>query len=711
VIVVRRTHSPVELDGVSDEAAWMGVEPLSVVAQSPVFGAEPSERTDVLMAYDDQYLYVAGRLYDRRASAIHATTMKRDNSEESSDSFGIVLDTFDDNENALVFITTPTGSRLDLTITGDAQSSTDANPSWNTFWDVATARTKEGWFAEIRIPFSSLRFQDDDGRVVMGVIAYRWIARKDERVVFPAIPRSWGPLSHMKPSQAQAVAFTGLRSRRPLYITPYLLGGIGQEHGLDDSGTRYRRHDELVGEVGLDLKYAMTSNLTLDLTANTDFAQVEADDEQVNLTRYPLFFPEKRLFFLERSSNFDFSFYRDNTLFHTRRIGIHNGRRVPIYGGLRVVGRLGLYDLGFLAVQSEEVDDLPSEHFDVIRLRRQVLNPFSYVGGIVASRMATDGAYNTAYGLDGIFRLFGDDYLKVNWAQTFEDHRGNDPLSLDAAKIRAHWERYRYTGWAYGLNYSRSGPEYNPALGFERYRDTVSFIHFLRYGWNASQASRFFQYRVYEDVWLHLRNADNSLESRVTHLGWLISTKSGYSTHIALTHNLEDVREHLSFSNEASVPPGDYAFCDVEGTLATPAGRLWSAEMKYYLGGFYDGRRASLSLESSRSLSSHLDLEGTYQLDRVAFDDRDSRMTAHVGRLRILAMPSARWSLTAFVQYSSAADKAIANLRLRYNPREGTDLYLVYDEGFNTDRHRLDPVLPVSAERTLMVKLYSTLVR
>ena len=702
-IHIRRTASRVQLDGPSDEAAWQEATLLPVVMQLPRFGSEPSERTEILLTYDDENLYVAGRFYDSQPRAIQATTLKRDDSDESSDAFGLLIDTFDDNENGLGFVTTPTGSRLDFTITADGQF-TEPNPSWNTFWDVAAVRDDRGWFAELRIPFSSLRFQERDGRVVMSLIAYRWIARKDERAIFPAIPQDWGDNSHVKPSLAHDIVLTGIRSSNPVYLRPYVLGGAGQSHRLDAAGTGYRRDDDWVREAGVDAKYSLTSNLTVDVTINTDFAQVEADDQQVNLTRYPLFFPEKRLFFLERASNFDFSFYRQNTLFHSRRIGIHEGQRVPIYGGVRLVGRVGPWDVGLLGMQSEEVADISSESYGVARMRRQVFNPSSYVGGIVTSRSGTDGSYNRAYGVDGSLRLFGDDYLKLNWAQTFVHDRDDDFLSLDLAKIRAHWERYRYAGWAYGLNYSRTGADYDPGLGFEQYRGSTSLIHFLRYGWDADDSSRFLQHRVYEDIWLHLRDTDYGVKSSVSHLGWVFATKSGYSSHIALTHNLEDVEEELPFADDAHVPPGEYQFINLIARLATPAGRLFNATVDAYAGAFYDGRRLSLALESSRNFSSHLELGGEYEISRVEFPDRDQQFTAHVGRMRLVAMLDVRYSVTAFLQYSSAADKVVANVRLRYNPSEGTDVYLVYDEGLNTDRHRQDPVLPRTSDRTLMLK-------
>ena len=707
-LTVHRIDSPVTLDGMSDEAAWEGIEPLPAVMQVPHFGIEPSERTEILLAYDDEYLYVAGRLYDSQPDGIQATTMKRDGSASNSDAFGIVLDTFNDNENALAFITTPTGSRLDMALYNDVQSggssSGGTEVSWNTFWDVVTRRNGEGWFAEMRIPFSSLRFQEQDERVLTSVIVYRWIARKDERILFPPIPQNWGDLSYMKPSKGRDIVFAGIQSRKPLYVTPYVLGGFGQVNKLDGSGTHYALDDKLERNVGFDLKYGLTSNVTLDVTANTDFAQVEADNQQVNLTRFSLFFPEKRLFFLERSSVFDFNFYGNNRLFHSRRIGIHNGKRVPIYGGVRAVGRVGKWDLGFLDMQTEEKDDLPSENLGVLRMRRQIINPYTYVGGILTSRVGTDGSYNTAYGFDGVFRVFGDDYLKVNWAKTFEDDGENKPFSLDASKLRVHWERYSFVGWAYGLNHSRTSSDYNPGMGFERYTNSSTYIHFVRYGWRPGPDSRWFSQLVYEDLWLHRRNDDNSLKSCLIRSGWGGTTKSGYSGHVSLTWNKENLRDPLTFSEDAEVPPGEYEFYGFFSIFSTPSGRLLGLSTFLSGGQFYDGRRISLELESSRSFSSHVELVSSYEVNLVRFADRDQEFTSHIARLRLLTMLNAKHSVIAFIQYNSAADQSIANVRYRYNVREGTDLYLVYDEGFNTDRDREHPMLPITIDRTVMMK-------
>jgi hypothetical protein len=362
-------------------------------------------------------------------------------------------------------------------------------------------------------------------------------------------------------------------------------------------------------------------------------------------------------------------------------------------------------------MQSQAAYGLPSESFGVLRLRRQVLNPDSYAGAIATTRIATDGGFNTAYGVDGSLRLFGDDYLKLNVAQVYTDSTGADPLSLRRSKIRAHWERYRYDGWAYGLNYSRSGAGYDPGLGFEKWPDKSSFVHFVRYGWDGGPTSSFYQQRLFEDVWLHLNNDDGSLESRLARVGWLFDTRSGWSSYIALAQHRERLREDLAFADDARVPSGDYTFYDGTAQVSMPAGGLLNADLSVAVGQFYDGRRLSAEIETARSLSRRWELAASYGVDRVDFDDRDDGFRAHVARLKVVATASSSMSVSSFVQVNSAADQVVTNVRFRYNPREGTDLFVVYDEGLNTDRRAHDPVLPRRSGRALMLKAYTTILR
>lgn len=548
--VLQRINGEVKLDGMSDEAAWQGIRPLSVVMHIPDFGKEPTERTEILIAYNDNYLYAAGRFYDSEPGKIQSVSKKRDDLGTGNDWFAIVIDTFNDKENALGFFTNPAGLRTDLAVFNDAQGDYPINLSWNTFWDVATVRNNQGWFAEMRIPFSSLRFQDKDGKVVMGLTTWRWIPRKSEVALFPAISPDRGGWGPYKPSLSQEVVLTGIQSRKPLYIFPYILGGLSRSFEMNDVGTAYQPIDDHAFEAGLDIKYGVTNNLTMDITINTDFAQVEADDEQVNLTRFSLFFPEKRLFFQERSSIFDFNFGEQDQLFYSRRIGIYDRKPVRIYGGIRLVGRMGSWDLGLINMQTAAVEDLPSENFGVFRVRRQVFNRYSYLGGMVTSRLGVDGSYNIAYGLDGIFRLSKDDYLAFNWGQTFETDAENQLFSMESSRIWLNWERRHSRGLIYNFNYSRSGADYNPGMGFEFRDDFTRFAERIGYGWVPGEKSKFLRHSVTLNGFIFISNQDQAIESSEIGPVYELTTKSGYVGQIGFKRFYENVHEGFWFTGK-----------------------------------------------------------------------------------------------------------------------------------------------------------------
>jgi len=691
----------------SDELAWQSIQPLPLIMRSPDYGHEPSERTEILLGYDDDYFYIGCRLFDSDQSKIQSTATKRDDWKTSLDHIGIIIDTFNDNENAMIFVATPSGLRIDATTKNDALGApaTNLDLSWNTFWDVETVRNSQGWFCEMRIPFSSLRFQDrDDGHVIMGFIAYRWIPRKNEMAIFPGIELKHGSWGFIKPSQSHEVVIEGIQSRRPFYVTPYILGGIGQNNDLNDDETAYSRDDDTDFELGLDVKYGLTNNLTLDVTANTDFAQIEADDQQVNLTRFSLFFPEKRLFFLERSSNFEFNFDDSNRLFYSRRIGIYDGKPVRIYGGGRIVGRVGPWDVGFLSLQTAPKEDISSENFTVLSLRRQVINPRTYIGGIVTNRMELDGGYNTAYGLFGIFHLRGEDYLTFRWAQTFEDGADNDPFCLESARLYAIWERRSIKGLAYNFSYSRAGDAYNPRMGYERREDNTQFKSRLLYGWILGEHSAMQTHSISSHGFVFLRNHDNSVESAEFGPGWEFRMKSGFTGAIAAKIYYEDLVETFELWDDTEVPVDQYTFYGLEGKISTSEGALYKVGANFQAGSFYDGWRITLGVTPRWNVSPHLELSGFYQINRLVLDWRDRALLGHVVRLKSLVMLNVNLSISTFLQYNSIIDRIITNVRLRYNPREGNDFYLVYDEGYNTDRYREDPFLPVTRNRAVMVK-------
>jgi hypothetical protein len=705
-IVIPRINGSVTLDGRSDETAWEGIPLLSLVQMEPNFGGEPTEHTEILVAYDDHYLYMAGRLYDQEPEKIFSNSKQRDSGNPACEWFGIIIDSFNDKENALAFFTTPSGLRWDAAVFDDAQGSEPINVSWNTFWDVATARSQEGWFAEFRIPFSSLRFQDQEGQVVMGIIVWRNISRKNEWAIFPSIPPDWGFWSKFKPSKAQEVIIQGVSSRKPLYIAPYALGGFGHSFELNEPKTAYQRDNSFEEEAGLDIKYGLSSNLILDVTVNPDFAQVEADDQQVNLTRFSLFFPEKRLFFQERSSIFDFTFEStdQNKLFYSRRIGLHDGRQVRIYGGARIIGRLGSYDLGVLNMQTAPMEDLPSENLGVLRLRRQVFNENSYMGGMFTSRIGLDGSYNYVYGLDGIIRVFKDNYLTLKWAQSFSSEKKNDIFSMATSRFYLNWLRRSHRGLGYGVSLSGSGANYEPGIGFQLRHNYTRLATGTWYGWYPGEKSTLFKHTAEINSFLFIRNDDGSVETFILRPSWELITKTGYEFIIFPQYYYENVPEAFSLSGKAEIPPGKYDFFGVNIEFSTPGGNPFYTTLTLNAGSFYDGRRFSLGVSPSWSVLSDLELSVDYEFNRMNFPARSQELTTHIARIRALYMLSIKFSTMAFIQYNSATDSVSTNVRLRYNPREGIDLYFVYNESFNTNRYREEPVLPFASNRTVMLK-------
>jgi hypothetical protein len=713
-IVISRVTGPITLDGRSDEPAWRSVAPFCMVMQAPTFGEACSERSEALVGYDDDYVYVAGLMFDREPDRIQSPTKKRDTMVATADWFGVFFDTFNDKENSLAFLTTPAGLRFDAAIFRDAQfyqvNDIPVNLSWNTFWDVAVARAEDGWFVEMRIPLSSLRFQTTGGDVIMGVTVFRWLARRNETDIFPAIPMNWGQMSAWKPSQAQETVWPGLTPRRPIYLTPYALTGFDRTYELNDEETAYVRGGSTELELGLDFKYGLTGNLTFDATLNPDFAQVEADDVQVNLTRFSVFFPEKRLFFQERSSNFDYNMGGSNTLFYSRRIGLVGDvdnddlQAVRIYGGARLVGRLGGWDIGLLDMQTAALDDYPSENFGVLRLRRQVINPYSYIGGILTSRLGADGSYGVDYGLDWIWRVRGDDYFTLQWAQTFKDGQANRALDLDSARIAVMWERRTNKGFGTTLRFARTGVDFDPAMGFMMLDDYTAFYTRSLYGWFPGKGSALTSHDAFLETRFYWDNETGTLLMGEVGPGWEFAAKSGFAGTLQPKLHVDNLIEPYELSDEVSIPAGHYVYPDVVFELATPQGRLLNTMLMGELGGYYDGWRVSLGAMPTWSGIPNLEIGGMFQYNLVRFPARGESFFAPLGQLRVLATLSVKFSASALVQYNGADDEVSANVRFRYNPREGTDVYLVYNEGINTDRLSRIPVPPVTSGRALYVK-------
>ena len=721
LVSISRIDGEIKFDGKVDDQSWQNIKPLDMVMHTPTFGAQPTEKSEVMICYDNTYIYVGARLFDSEASKMLVTSKKRDESSNSNESLSLIFDSFNDKENALVFSTTPSGLRNDFTVLNDAIASNPRNApfnsSWNTFWDVKTTRNEDGWFLEMRIPFSSMRFKEKNGKVTMGLICFRRIAHKNEVDIFPAIPPDWGIFSTYRVSKANEVSFEGIRSKKPFYITPFVLAGYQQDNALNAAGNAYNLTGSPKLNAGLDAKYGITNNLTLDVTVNTDFAQVEADDQQINLTRFSLFFPEKRTFFQERSSIFNFGFEGKSNIFYSRQIGLNKGEQVPILGGGRITGMAGKWDIGFLDLQTQSFDpsdttqnSIPSENFGVLRLRRQVINRNSYVGGILTSRLGMDGSYSTSYGVDGIFKILKNDYLNIKLAQVMASDYTNNPVSLDPTRLFLNWKRYNDKGLGYDFTYTRSGKDFKPALGFQQRKDYSYYAGSLQYGWLPGATSLLMNHKFELNEEMYYSNPTGEVQTANTELAYKFNFKQGFGGMISILNSSENVEKEFNFSENASVPAGKYNFTQFVTHVNTSESKKLSVGIDGYAGTFYDGNRFTAGLEPLWSIGSSLQLGLAYEYNHVSFPVRNQTFTGNIGRIKALLMLNTKLSLSTFVQYNSSEKTLSTNIRFRYNPREGNDFYIVLNDGRNTYRDLNDPRLPAFNNRSVLLKYTYTFI-
>lgn len=667
-----RITTPIVVDGAMDDEAWRGVAPLPLTMYLPVFEGEPTQRSEIRVAYDDEYFYAGGWFYDTDPKGIRVNSLYRDRW-NGDDTLAIYIDAFNDNQNAKWFGITPAGVRFDLLVSDDGNTTND---NWDSFWTTGTRITDEGWFVEVRIPFSSLGFQvDDAGLAVMGLTVTRLVSRLGERVTFPAIDPKF---QFRMPSKAQDVSMQGVTTKKPFYLTPYVLTGG------DDAPARDASFDR---EIGVDARYPLSSNLTLDLTANTDFAQVEADDQQVALDRFPLFFPERRRFFQENAGLFDFVTAGGGRLFHSRRIGLAPDQQpVRILGGARLVGRIGAWDVGLLNMQTEDTDALPGENFGVLRVRRPVLNSSS-TAGLMATTYFGDGRHNLALGADTSLRVKGDEYVGIKWAATVDDDdEATESSFAESSIFDVTWQRRTQRGLAYTWQVTRSGEHYTPELGFTPRRDFTT-ANVVSNWYFFTDNHKYFR-RVYPGglVFNTFRNTDNALESG-TYAFWVQwDAKNGDGGWLEPKWFRENVVTPFTIGGTVNIPAGVYDFADFQVAYFMNSGRRMRTDVDFRTGTYFDGRRTQVILSPTWNVSPHLELGAAYQLTSLRFDTRGEKADIQLLRLRIRTALNARASGNAFLQYNSTTERVDLNLRLRYNVSEGTDLWIVYNEGLDTER-------------------------
>ena len=673
------TDEEILIDGSLEEPVWDRAEvSTGFIQQEPRPGNPASEKTEVRILFDDNNLYIGVICLDsggRRGVIVN--DLARDFDEREDDVFEVVIDTFNDNQNGFFFATNPGGAKFDAQVTNDGSS---FNQDWDTIWHVQSRITDEGWQTEISIPFKSLRFTSQQ-RQEWGINFMRRVRRKAEVDYWSPVPR---PFQLSRVSQAGSLNGIGnVQQGRNLYVKPYIKAPLSR---LEDDDV------DLKPDVGFDLKWGVTSQLTLDLTANTDFSQVEADEEQVNLTRFSLFFPEKREFFLENAGFFAFGEgvgirrrgggggRPDLVPFFSRRIGVSNGGLVPILGGSRLTGRAGAFTLGVLSMQTDDFEEEPSTNFSVVRVRRDLMGS-SNLGVLFINK---DGGeqYNRTYGVDGNFNFFRYLTLTSFLLQTdTPDLSGKD----GAGKFEMGWQD---PFWRLRGGFLSIQENFNPEVGFVR-RGGYDRDERVGDAIRKSNGEFGFAFRP-EDRIPWIREIQPSLEPEyITGHDNLLLTRQVQkqvrlelddSSRITISHNstFERLDEPFEITDTQIVPLGDYGFNTTRFSFRGNESRKLSFDFDYETGGFFDGELDSYEVELLVQPSYRFRTDLSWRHNDVRLPDGDFS-TDLVGA-RIQYAFSTTMFINALIQYNSEDGEISSNVRFNLIHKPLSDLFIVYNE-------------------------------
>jgi hypothetical protein len=670
-----RAVEPPVIDGdVRGDPAWASIAPLTRFWQTtPDAGSPASQPTEVRILYTDSILYFGVICYDDDPSGIIVNESRRDSPLEDTDSFQVVLDTYLDRQNGFVFGTNPTGLEYDGQVTNEGEggrgmgsSLGGLNLSWNGAWTVRTLTGDFGWSAEFAIPFSTLRYDRKTTRA-WGMNFQRNIRRRNERAFWAPLPRQFNLL---RLSRAGTLGGLEPPRQRNLQVLPYVRGDA-----TEAPATGLERTTD--GDAGGDLKWSVTPSLTLDLTVNTDFAQVEVDDQQINLDRFNLFFPEKRPFFLENAGFFTMGSPGAVEMFFSRRIGIGpGGAVVPILAGGRLSGKAAGFNVGLLTMQTRAVDDLmPANNFAVARVARELPNR-SRVGAIFVNRAATgesvpSGVDNQTVGADGKWGIGRYSAIEGYVAKTFtpglsgRDHAFNISAEHDSP------------AWLLSAGYREVGENFNPTVGFLRRKDYRRPSALVMYRYRPDDLLGLLELRPhvnYAGYW----KPDGFQESGRLHVDNHFEWRSGWELHTGINFTHEGVIDPFEIYPGVVVPQGTYEHAEAQIVGRTDQGAPLSLDTRVIAGGFFGGKRVSLEAGLRGRIGNSFNAYVDYERNDIDLPTGD--FVTNLVRMRLSYSFTPRIYVQALLQYNDLIDNWSTNLRFGWLQAANSGFYIVYNE-------------------------------
>ena len=681
VRAVRIPESPV-IDGRLDDPIYQQIPAIDgFVQQLPDEGAPATESTEVWLLFDEENVYVSARCWDSHPERMVANEMTRDaRAIFRNEILSVVFDTFHDGRNGMAFTTNPLGGLLDNLITDER----NVNLDWNTVWHVQTAMFDQGWMVEMVIPFKSLRFQPG-GEQVWGVNIARRIQWKNESTYLSGVPRSLGQRGILKISSAATlVGIEPPATIRNLELKPYAISGTQTDRGASPP-----RENDLTGDVGFDVKYGLTRSLIADFTVNTDFAQVEADEQQVNLTRFSLFFPEKREFFLEGQGIFAFGGAGGPrtpnarpsvtpVMFFSRRIGLEGGEEVPIRAGGRVTGRAGAYSVGLLDIQTGDspTSDARPTNFSVVRLKRDILRR-SNVGLIYTrrSRLVDGEGVNTVFGLDANFAFYENVNLNAYYART-------DTPGLEGSNA-SYRGRFEYTGDRYGveLEHLTVGEHFNPEVGFLRREDFRRTFGQVRFS-PRPESIPWLRRTIYQASYDYTTDTGGTLETREARLRYELELENSDRWLVEFTDAYEGLPEPFEIADDVVLPVGGYGFQGVRTEYELGPQRRVAGRLIFSRGSFFSGNRTEVGYQGRVVLTPQLAVEPRLSVNDVTLPEGSFKTTLLSARTSYTVSP--RMFVAALLQFNSSHESFDTNIRFRWEYQPGSDLFVVYSDGRDT---------------------------
>ena len=675
------------IDGRLDDLTWQGIEPITDFIQIwPDDGSPPTEHSEVRIAYDRDNLYFAFRFFDSEPALIRAKNLERGGRNDRDDHAYIGLDTYLDQRNAYLFEMNALGTQDDATITDEGM--TLDSFSWDAVFRSETAIDDEGWSMEVSIPFRQLRFPKGD-ELSFGLMLSRMINRKNERVMWPRIGLefggsmgSFGALSAVS-QYGMLHGLKGIRRGRNIEIKPYVISGL---QTIRTDYMQERTVNDFTGDFGVDFKYGISSNQTLDLTVNTDFAQVESDNVQINLTRFSLFFPEKREFFLERSGLFEHGNPRYTQTFFSRRIGLTE----KILAGARFTGQVGRFSVGVLnIVTGEKMGDFlrdASKDKMVARLRTTLFPRAT--AGVIYTGYRSARQENEAVGIDAQYRFWSASEFNA-WYTGIRD-------AVEENSAAGH-ASLRVQNDIYGIqaSYTNVGKHYSPALGFVRRRDNIRYAGFLQYTPLVDFSSvPSIRRLIARGDYAYITGQDGGLQSTSLEAEAGAAFNRRDRAELTLEHSFERLDSPFHIRPDAEIPVGDYTFGQVGFRGETDSSRRLYGGAGASTGTFYNGNRHDVVASIGFRQSQYLQIEGILNYSAVDLPVDNGQFGATILNLSVLGAVNRKLFAKALIQYDNFTRDVQANIRVDWIHTPGSDLFFVFNTSYHFTGENISPFDP-----------------